>query len=238
MHRPSRAAVSLETVEATISALTEIDETGDKRTMGRMARRLGKEQPALLRRAATLKDQHGDAIGEAAVFYSTLVWAIFDRHADRAPRLTPSNIEQAQGVLTEEWGAVEGLADKPLVERMSPGPVERQPHLCAKLAELIAEDVRTEAMTAECAELIYRTHPGDRGGVRRRHRRPPPRRARRPDRPRDREGRAERPVSVRVGQEVQEVPRRTDPVAGCPRRFSTQNVQRIDGPAVNGNAAS
>jgi hypothetical protein len=153
--RPSRAAVSLETVEATISALTEIDETGDKRTMGRMARRLGKEQPALLRRAATLKDQHGDAIGEAAVFYSTLVWAIFDRHADRAPRLTPGNIEQAQGVLIEEWAAVEGLADKPLVERMSPGLVERQPHVCAKLAELIAEDVRTEAMTAECAELIY-----------------------------------------------------------------------------------
>lgn len=153
--RPSRAAVSLETVEATISALTEIDETGDKRTMGRMARRLGKEQPALLRRAATLKDQHGDAIGEAAVFYSTLVWAIFDRHADRAPRLTPGNIEQAQGVLTDEWAAVEGLADKPLVERLSPGLVERQPHLCAKLAELIAEDVRTEAMTAECAELIY-----------------------------------------------------------------------------------
>ena len=42
-----------------------------------------------------------------------------------------------------------------LVERMSPGLVERQPHLCAKLAELIAEDVRTEAMTAECAEIIF-----------------------------------------------------------------------------------
>jgi hypothetical protein len=153
--RSSRATVSLETVEATISALTEIDETGDKRTMGRMARRLGKEQPALLRRAATLKDQHGDAVGEAAVFYSTLVWAIFDRHADRAPRLTPGNIEQAQGVLTEEWAAVEGLADRPLVERMPPGLVERQPHVCAKLAELIAEDVRTEAMTAGCADLIF-----------------------------------------------------------------------------------
>jgi SEC-C motif len=153
--RPSRAAVSLDTVEATIAALTEIDETGDKRTMGRMARRLGKEQPALLRRAATLKDQHGDAVGEAAVFYSTLVWAMFDRHADRAPRLTPANIEQAQGVLTEEWAAVEGLADRPLVERMAPGLVARQPHVCAKLAELIAEDVRTDAMTAECADLIF-----------------------------------------------------------------------------------
>ena len=153
--RPSSAAVSLDTVEATIAALTEIDETGDKRTMGRMARRLGKEQPALLRRAAALKDQHGDTIGEAAVFYSTLVWAMFDRHADRAPRLTAANIEQAQGVLTDEWAAVEGLADRPLVERLAPGLLARQPHVCAKLAELIGEDVRTEAMTAECAELIF-----------------------------------------------------------------------------------
>ena len=149
----SRTAVPLATVEATIAALTEIDETGDKRTMGRMARRLGKEQPALLRRAATLKEQHGDAVGEAAVFYSTLVWAMFDRHAERAPRLTPSNIEQAEAVLAE--GAVEGLADKPIAERVAPALRGRQPHVCDKLAELIAEDVRTEAMTAECAGLIF-----------------------------------------------------------------------------------
>jgi hypothetical protein len=151
----SRSEVPLEAVEATIAALTEIDETGDKRTMNRMARRLGKEQPALLRRAAALKDQHGDAVGEAAVFYGTLVWAIFDRHADRAPRLTASNIDQAEAVLKEDWAAIEGLAGKPIEERIAPGLVERQPRLVAKLAELIAEDVRTEAMTAECADLIF-----------------------------------------------------------------------------------
>jgi SEC-C motif len=149
----SRSAVPLATVEATIAALTEIDETGDKRTMGRMARRLGKEQPALLRRAAALKDQHGDAVGEAAVFYSTLVWAVFDRHTERAPRLTPHNIEQAEAALADEWA--DGLADKPIEERVAPGLSGRQPTLCAKLAELIAEDVRTEAMTAECAGLIF-----------------------------------------------------------------------------------
>ncbi|HTE49254.1 MAG TPA: SEC-C metal-binding domain-containing protein [Kofleriaceae bacterium] len=151
----SRAAVSLESVEATIAALTEIDETGDKRTMNRMARRLGKEQPALLRRAGGLKDKHGDAVGEAAVFYSTLVWAIFDRHTERAPRLTGSNIEQAGKVLEEERAAVDGLADRPIHERIPPGLAGRQPHLCAKLSELLAEDVRTEAMTAECAEIIF-----------------------------------------------------------------------------------
>jgi len=147
--------VPIEAVDATIAALTAIDETGDKRTMNRMARRLGKEQPALLRRAARLKDQHGDAVGEAAVFYSTLVWAIFDRHAERAPRLTPANIQQAESVLEEDWRAVAGLAEKPIHERVAPGLTERQPHLCAKLSELLAEDVRTEAMTAECAELIF-----------------------------------------------------------------------------------
>ena len=79
--------VSLASVEETIASLTAIDQSGDKRTMNRMARRLGKEQPALLRYAATLKDKHGDQVGEAAIFYGTLVWAIFDRHAERAPRL-------------------------------------------------------------------------------------------------------------------------------------------------------
>src|SRR6266508_2207498 len=116
----SAAGIPLEVVEATIAALTAIDESGDKRTMNRMARRLGKEQPALLRRAARLKDQHGDAVGEAAVFYSTLVWAIFDRHAERAPRLTPANIQQAESVLEEDWRAVAGLAEKPIHERVAP----------------------------------------------------------------------------------------------------------------------
>src|SRR6266545_412176 len=151
----SAAGIPLEVVEATIAALTAIDETGDKRTMNRMARRLGKEQPALLRRAATLKDKHGDSVGEAAVFYSTLVWAIFDRHVDRAPRLTATNINDAEAILKEEWGQVEGLADRPIHERVAPGLAERQPHLAAKLSELLAEDVRTEAMTAECAEVIF-----------------------------------------------------------------------------------
>jgi hypothetical protein len=151
----SRAQVALDTVEGTIAALTQIDETGDKRTMERMARRLGKEQPALLRRAARLKEKHGDPVGEAAVFYSTLVWAIFDRHADRAPRLTPGNIDDAEAVLKDEWAAVEGLADRPIHERLAAALVDRQPHVCAKLGELIAEDVKTEAMTAETAELIF-----------------------------------------------------------------------------------
>jgi hypothetical protein len=150
-----RMTVPIEAVDATIAALTAIDETGDKRTMNRMARRLGKEQPALLRRAALLKDKHGDAVGEAAVFYSTLVWAIFDRHAERAPRLTPANIQQAESVLEEERRAAPGLEERPIHDRVAPGLAERQPHLCAKLSELLAEDVRTEAMTAECAELIF-----------------------------------------------------------------------------------
>lgn len=154
--RPSsRAEVPLQAVEATIAALTAIDETGDKRTMNRMARRLGKEQPALLRRAAALKNEHGDPVGEAAVFYSTLVWAIFDRHAERAPRLTASNIKEAEEVLKAEWASVDGLDERPAHERVAPGLAGRQPHLVAKLVELLAEDVRTEAMPPETAALIF-----------------------------------------------------------------------------------
>src|SRR5262245_6998452 len=152
---PSRAAVPDEAVAAAIAALTAIDETGDKRTMNRMARRLGKEQPALLRRAALLKDKHGERVGEAAVFYSTLVWAIFDRHASRAPRLTARNIEEAEAVLAEDRSSVEGPDQKPVHERVAPGLAARQPYLCAKLSELLAEDVRTEAITEECAGLVF-----------------------------------------------------------------------------------
>lgn len=147
--------VSLASVEETIASLTAIDQSGDKRTMNRMARRLGKEQPALLRYAAALKEKHGDQVGEAAIFYGTLVWAIFDRHTDRAPRLTQQNLTDAEKVAEEARAGVEGLDDRPPHERVLPALVERQPHIYAKLVELLAEDVTTEAMTAEVAGVIF-----------------------------------------------------------------------------------
>jgi hypothetical protein len=152
---PARNVVSLESVEETIASLTAIDQSGDKRTMNRMARRLGKEQPALLRYAAQLKEKHGDQVGEAAVFYGTLVWAIFDRHVERAPRLTQQNLTDAESAAGEARVGVEGLDDKPPHERVIPALVERQPHIYAKLVELLAEDVKTDAMTAEVASVIF-----------------------------------------------------------------------------------
>jgi len=149
------SVVSLASVEETIASLTAIDQSGDKRTMNRMARRLGKEQPALLRYAAALKDKHGDQVGEAAIFYGTLVWAIFDRHAERAPRLTQQNLTDAEAVAGEARSAVEGIEDRPPHERTLPPLVERQPHIYAKLTELLAEDVSTDAMTAEVAGVIF-----------------------------------------------------------------------------------
>ena len=151
----TRALVPLDVVEATIAGLTAIDETGDTRSMNRMAKRLGKEQPALLRFAASLKDQHGDSVGEAAIFYGTLVWAIFDRHTDRAPRLTSKNITDARAVADEERAKVDGIDERPIHERVAPPLVQRQPHVYAKLQELLAEDVSTEALTAETAALIF-----------------------------------------------------------------------------------
>lgn len=151
----SVATVPVDCVEATIASLTKIDESGDKRTMNRMARRLGKEQPALLRHAAALKEKHGDAVGEAAVFYGTLVWAIFDRHRDRAPRLTPQNITDAEAVLAQELAAAGDLAARPVGQRVPATQIERQPHIYAKLAELLDEDVTSAAMTEEVASIIF-----------------------------------------------------------------------------------
>jgi hypothetical protein len=151
----SRALVPLDSVEATIAGLTEIDETGDRRSMNRMARRLGKEQPALLGFAASLREEHGAHVGEAAIFYGTLVWAIFDRHVERAPRLTQKNLNDAKAIVEEERGAVDGLEERPIHQRIAPPLIERQPHVVARLQELLAEDVSTEAMTAETAAIIF-----------------------------------------------------------------------------------
>ena len=147
--------VPSEVVETTINHFTELDASGDKRTMTRMAKRLGKEQPALLQYAATFRDKHGDSVGEAAVFYSTLVWAMYDENVGRCPRLTNANIASAEVELETAIKKIDGIGDKPVHERVSEELVTRQPNIYAKLQELIEEDVREDAMTLETAELIY-----------------------------------------------------------------------------------
>lgn len=142
-------------VEETIKAFTDLDESGDKRSMNKMARRLGKEQPALLQFAAKLRDANGEKAGEAAVFYGTLVWAIFDRHQGKCPRLTTANLSDAQSIVDEARAATEGLDDRPLLEQVAADLVERQPHIYEKLRELLDEDIREEAITGEVAALIY-----------------------------------------------------------------------------------
>jgi hypothetical protein len=142
-------------VKATIDAFTQLDESGDKRTMNKMARRLGKEQPALLQFAANQKEEHGDKVGEAAVFYGTLVWAMFDRMVGKCPRLTVDNLQKAKEIVDEARGKVEGLADKPIHQQHAPELVEMQPHIYAKLEELIEEDVREDAMSEDTARAIY-----------------------------------------------------------------------------------
>jgi hypothetical protein len=151
----STAIVPAEIVETTITNFTELDASGDKRTMTKMARRLGKEQPALLQYAAKFRDEHGDAVGEAAVFYGTLVWAMFDEKVGRCPRLTTANIIAAEVAVEDEIKKVEGIEDKPIHQRTAGALVERQPHIYSKLEELIEEDVREAAMTQETAEIIY-----------------------------------------------------------------------------------
>ncbi len=151
----SSALIPADVVETTITNFTELDASGDKRTMTRMARRLGKEQPALLQYAAKFRDEHGDKVGEAAVFYGTLVWAMFDEKLGKCPRLTTANIIAAELAVEGEIEKVEAIQEKPVHERTAVVLVDRQPHIYSKLEELIEEDVREDAMTKETAEIIY-----------------------------------------------------------------------------------
>jgi hypothetical protein len=149
--------VPAEDVDRTIAAFTRLDQRGDKKAMNRLAARLQREQPNLLQYAAATRAEHGDKVGEASVFYATLVWAMFDRgHEGTLPRLTGQNLADADTVVAQELAGVEGLADKPVHERVAPALLGSQPNICAKLRELIEEDVREAAMTAETAAVIYK----------------------------------------------------------------------------------
>ena len=158
----SAYVVSPGQVEKTIDAFTRLDQRGDKRAMNKLAQRLQKEQPFLLQYAASVRTEHGDAVGEAAVFYATLVWAMFDRGQDGTlPRLTQQNLADADRVVTEALAKVPGLLEKPVHERVAPELVTTQPHIYAKLIELIAEDVKSQdgkepAMAMDTAETIIR----------------------------------------------------------------------------------
>jgi hypothetical protein len=153
----SEHVVTPEQVEKTIATFTRLDQRGDKKAMNKLAQRLQKEQPFLLQHAAAVRGEHGDAVGEAAVFYATLVWAMFDRGRDATlPRLTQQNLADADKVVTEALATIDGLADKPPHERVAPALVAAQPNVYAKLAELLAEDVKEAAMTAETASTIIK----------------------------------------------------------------------------------
>ncbi|HWO26046.1 MAG TPA: SEC-C metal-binding domain-containing protein [Kofleriaceae bacterium] len=144
-------------VERTIAAFTRLDQRGDKKSMNKLAQRLQKEQPFLLQHAAAVRTEHGDTVGEAAVFYATLVWAMFDRGRDGTmPRITAQNLADADRIVTEALSTVEGLADKPPHERVAPALAETQPHIYQKLVELISEDVKESAMTLDTASAIIK----------------------------------------------------------------------------------
>lgn len=154
LRKPS-AVVAPETVEATIAAFTRLDLSGDRRSMNKMAQRLGKEQPAMLQFAARARDAHGERTGEATVFYGSLVWAMFDRHVGTAPRLLPGNLEEAEKVVAAEMERAGDQSARPRHARTAEALTARQPHLYAKLIELVAEDVREAAITAETAAVVF-----------------------------------------------------------------------------------
>jgi SEC-C motif-containing protein len=153
----SAHVVSAEEVERTISAFTRLDQRGDKKAMNKLAQRLQKEQPFLLQHAAAVKNAHGDTVGEAAVFYATLMWAMFDRGRDGTlPRLTAKNLTDADTVVSDALDAIPGLAERPVHQRIAPALAETQPHIYAKLSALLEEDVKEAAMTEETASTIIK----------------------------------------------------------------------------------
>jgi hypothetical protein len=151
--------VPVEDVERTIIAFTRLDQRGDKKAMNKLAQRLQKEQPFLLQHAAAVRSEHGESVGEAAVFYATLVWAMFDRgQGGTLPQLTADNLAAADVIVTGALDGVAGLAELAPHDRVAPGLVATQPHVYAKLQELLTEDVKEAAMTAEtCATIIKPT---------------------------------------------------------------------------------
>jgi hypothetical protein len=125
--------------------------------MNKLAGRLQKEQPFLLQYAAALRNEHGDAVGEAAVFYTTLVWAMFDRgHDATLPRLTQENLDAAEKIVADATTAEPGLDARPVHERVPGALAGTQPHIFAKVQELIAEDVKEAAMQEATAALIWK----------------------------------------------------------------------------------
>lgn len=149
--------VTPDDVERTIAAFTRLDRRGDKKAMNKLAMRLQKEQPFLLQYAAQLRVNHDDTVGEAAVFYATLMWAMFDRIGTATlPRLTEKNLTDAEKVLDEALAAMGGVDDLPPYERIPPAISGSQPHVYAKLRELLTEDVKESAMTAETCALIIK----------------------------------------------------------------------------------
>lgn len=150
-------AVTATEVEQTIHAFTRLDQRGDKKAMNKLAQRLQREQPFLLQHAAAVRTEHGDTVGEAAVFYATLVWAMFDRGRDGTiPRLTAQNLADADAIVTDALSTIDALADKAPHERVVPALVSTQPHIYEKLSELLFEDVKEAAMTPETASAIIK----------------------------------------------------------------------------------
>jgi hypothetical protein len=154
---PSPVVVSPEDVERTIIAFTRLDQRGDKKAMNKLAGRLQREQPHLLQYAAAIRAEHGDKAGEAAVFYATLVWAMFDREREGTlPRITQQNLTDAEAAVGAAQVGDVGIELRPVHERYAPAQAEAQPHIFAKLRELLEEDVREQAMTAEVAATIFK----------------------------------------------------------------------------------
>ena len=115
------AVVSAESISDTIDSFTSLDKSGDRVAMNDLARRLGKEQPALLQTAARDTGLRA-VVSEGAGLRSAAEQA----HMPDTPRepirwIAPITMETAAGVVLSDHMPPTDLAD--LMPRIAPRPV-------------------------------------------------------------------------------------------------------------------
>ena len=148
VHEP----VSADVVEKTITSFTRLDQRGDKKAMNKLAQRLQKEQPFLLQHAAAVRSRaRRRRRRSGGVLRDARVGDVRSRPRRHPAADHPAEPRRRRQGRDRGARTVEGLADKPVHERVAPALVETQPHIYAKLAELLAEDVKEAAMTPETA---------------------------------------------------------------------------------------
>jgi hypothetical protein len=149
------SVVPKSTVDKTVAEFSTLSENFDQSRVEKLITRLSQRQPELLSYANRIRNDYGDDVGEVAMFYSMLIWSFFDRSSKNCPRLTGQNMIDADDVVKKERAQVPALSDMPVFCRIAPALSEGQPHVYAKLSELLADDVEEGFLPEGTVNIIF-----------------------------------------------------------------------------------